>query len=168
MKIKLYWDACVWIALLNEEADRIKEIRSIYKAAQQGKFEIWTSTVSMVEVFHLGIEKPPYEDAKHLTSIKELFEQQFIKRIPLDVEVAGKARGVRRNNPSIKVGDSIHLASALVKAISPLHTWDHDDLVSLSGKFSMKQQSGKLIIETPQLYVDDDNEEEPPNLFDQN
>jgi hypothetical protein len=105
-----------------------------YEISKRGQCEIWTSTVSYVEVFYLATEVRPFDDGG-LDQIKEAFEQPFIKLIRLDMEVARKARGLRRSHGSLHPADAIHLAS---EGITPLHTSDDSHLLPFDGNLSCK------------------------------
>jgi predicted nucleic acid-binding protein len=80
-----------------------------------------------VEVFRLRSETnllKPYDTA-NLDKIEEAFEQDFIKLVPVDAEVAKWARRLRREHPHLSKGpDAIHLASALRWSIETLHTYE--------------------------------------------
>lgn len=138
---KVYWDSCAWLGLINSEPEKIRPLQHIYDEARRGKLEIWTSTLAYVEVYRLDIEKnaeKPYLD-KNLDKIKAALEQPFVKLIPFDMEVGRKTRGILRGDCGLSHrNDAMHLASALVWGISPLHTWDGSHLLPLDGQFSCK------------------------------
>ena len=76
--------------------------------------------------------------------IDEVFEQEFIKLVPLDVEVAKFARKLLRQHSGLKKRpDAIHLASALRWPVDVMHTYDGNDLLHLDGK--MKGKTGSLL-----------------------
>lgn len=133
----VYWDACAWIGLVNAEAGRIGPLEYFYDLAKRGQCRIWTSTISYVEVFHLAGEVRPYSP-DGLDEIKEMIEQDYVRLIPLDMRVGRKARGLRRSHPELSAPDSIHVASALVQEITPLHTWDGTHLVPLDNNLTFR------------------------------
>lgn len=138
---RVYWDSCAWLGLINAEPAKIAPLQHLYNQAQAGLIEIWTSAVAYVEVFRLASEgnSPPPLDDENLDRIKDVIEQPFIKLIPVDMEIGRKARGLRRSLVGFKgAGDAIHLASALVWNISPLHTWDGSHLLPFDGQLSCK------------------------------
>lgn len=143
---RVYWDACVWLALINGEPKRRRAVEYIYNSARAGTYEIWTSTMSYVEVFRIRGEEAnpkPYPSAG-LDKIDEVFEQEFIKLVPLDVEVAKFARKLLRQHSGLKKRpDAIHLASALRWPVDVMHTYDGNDLLHLDGK--MKGKTGSLL-----------------------
>lgn len=139
--LKIYWDSCAWLGLLNGEADKKRELEIVYGHAKTGKYELWTSTLAFVEVSRLRDErdllKPlaPEKDAV----IAALFQQTFVKPIPVDVEIANWARHLFRDTPNLsKKNDAIHLASALKWNLGVMHTYDREDLLHLDGKLACK------------------------------
>ena len=128
MSEDVYWDACAWLGLINAEHGKVGPLEYFFGLAKRGQCKIWTSTVSYVEVFHLAGEVRPFPK-DGLDEIKETFEQDFVNLIPLDMLVGRKARGLRRSHAGLNAADAIHLASALVQDITPLHTWDGTHLL---------------------------------------
>jgi len=136
--VKLYWDSCAWLGLLNGEPDKKRELEIVYGHAKAGNYQIWTSTLSMVEVRRLESEKNDQKplSEENLKKIGDLFLQSFVMPIPLDVEIAVNARRLLRATSGLgKYQDAVHLASALKWNLPLLHTYDHDDLLHLSDKF---------------------------------
>lgn len=142
---KVYWDANIWLGLVNGEAAKIRAIECIYEFAKKGTYEIYTSTMSFVEVFRLHSElhipKPLPEN--NLDTIEEMFEQDFIKLIPVDMEIARNARRLRRQLDFKGAPDSIHLASALRWSVDALHTYDGNDLLKFDGQ--LRSHNGQLL-----------------------
>lgn len=142
--VKLYWDSCAWLGFLNGEPDKKRELEIVYGGARRGHYELWTSTLSMVEVRRLENEKhapKPLDDANNKI-IGDLFWQPFVKPIPLAQDIAEDARVLFRTTPGLgKFQDAIHLASALKWNIEVMHTYDNDDLLHLDGKLSCKNGS---------------------------
>lgn len=139
--VKLYWDSCAWLGLLNGEADKKRELDIVYAHAKTGHYEIWTSTFSIVEVRRIDSEKddPKPLSAKNLEIIEGLFLQSFVKIIPLDLEIASDARRLFRETQGLgKYQDAVHLASAIKWNLPTLHTYDHEDLLHLDGKLQCK------------------------------
>jgi predicted nucleic acid-binding protein len=138
---KVYWDTCAWLGLINSEPEKIRPLQHLYEECRRGKLEIWTSTLIYVELFRVKAEEKdekPYSD-EGLDKIKQALEQPFIQLVSLDMEVGRKARGLRRRLPGLSgPGDAIHLASALIWGISPLHTWDGSHLLPFDGQLSCK------------------------------
>ena len=136
--LRLYWDTCAWIGLLNGEADKRRELELVYGNARNGKFEIWTSTLSMIECRHVEIEDgaPRPYDPKNDEIIRDLFWQSFVKPIPLAVDIADDARRIWRETKEIsKYQDAVHVASSLRWNVETMHTYDRDDLLPLTESF---------------------------------
>jgi predicted nucleic acid-binding protein len=143
---RAYWDSCAWLGLINAEPAKVKSLEYIFEAARRGQYEIWTSTLAHVEVFRLKIEEnlPKPYDEDSLDKIRAALEQPFVKLIPLDLEIGRKARQLRRDLSGLRSpADAIHLASALIKSVDPLHTWDGSHLLPFDGKLACK--NGKLL-----------------------
>jgi predicted nucleic acid-binding protein len=144
-KPKFYWDACMWIALINREASRFEACRHILEQAQRGEVEIWTSTFTYAEVYKRkcsnisdGIAQADDQ------AFEDYIEQEFVKLVQVDSDVGRAARRLLRSHPSIgKPQDAIHVASALLENVSELHTFDRADLLELDGK--LKCQDGTTL-----------------------
>lgn len=143
---KLYWDACAWLGLINEEPSKRRELEMVYDAARRGNCELWTSTWAVVECFREDAEKhdeKPYPEAR-LVRIRNFFNQPFIKKIPLDSIIADRAAHILRTSKLNNKGDAVHLASALWWSVDALHTFDHADLIALSYQF--QDRSGRPLL----------------------
>jgi predicted nucleic acid-binding protein len=135
--MKVYWDACAWIGLINEEADKVRGLEYFYTKAKANEIEIWTSLLNYAEVFKYRFEdgnpKPwPEESAQ---KIRDIIEQPFVVRLNVDFNVAVKARELLRTVSDLKrPNDAIHLASALLFDVDEMHTYDRPHLLALDGK----------------------------------
>ena len=138
---RVYWDACAWIGFINAEKDKITALRAVWEDAKRGKYEIWTSTFSYLEVMH-GINKAgqPYPPEEYDMVLYELFEQPHVERVQVDVEVAKLARSMKRKyHPTLASrADAIHLATALYWNCEELHTYDGGHLLPLNGKIARR------------------------------
>lgn len=137
--VKVYWDACAWLALVNEEQGRKPDVDAVYTQARNGNVEIWTSNISIVEANRLEAEvhqaKPIPEGS--LAILDAVFLQPFVKLIPVDTDIAIRARKLVRETVGLRVkADAIHLASAIRWNIPTLHTYDGSDLTHLDGQFT--------------------------------
>jgi predicted nucleic acid-binding protein len=147
--IRIYWDSCAWIGLINGEPDKRRELEIIYTHAKQGKYEIWTSALSLIEVRKLSSEagKPRPLPPENLSTIRAVFIQPCVKTIPVSSDISDQACEIFRNTPGLnKWQDSIHLASALKWSIPIMHTYDHVDLIAVSAKFECKNGETLIII----------------------
>lgn len=134
--MRYYWDSTMWLGLVNREPAKIQAIEYHYEQAKAGYEEIFTSTIAYVEVFRLNSEttsaKPLPQDG--LDIIAEALQQDFVKLIPVDMEIGLSARRIRRQLDPIKgAGDPIHLASALRFGVDALYTHDHRHMICHNG-----------------------------------
>lgn len=147
--VKLYWDSCAWLGLLNGESDKRRELEIVYGHAKQGRYELWTSTISMIECRRLGSESAqsrPLGDENEKV-IADLFMQHFVKPIPLAVDIADEARKLWRLTPKLRpFQDAVHVASALRWNVEIMHTYDNDDLLHLSGQLHCRNGNPLAII----------------------
>ena len=153
---KVYWDACVWIALIMREkialdgSDRDTVCRAIIAEADKNKVLILTSTLSLVEV----CKTPEIRSAKD-DQLAAFFENDFILPINLDRTVGEHARLLMASGlPGLKTHDAIHLASAVSGQVDEFHTFDGDGskpgLLRLDQKID-RLDGGKLRICTPNI-----------------
>jgi predicted nucleic acid-binding protein len=130
---RVYWDSCVWIGLLNEEPDKMDSAKWVIERAERGEVEIWTSTITLAEVYKVrqGGEADSEADKK----LDDFLSQPYIVHVQVDQDVALEARHLLRAKlPGLKKPyDAVHLASAIWHNIETFHTFDRDDLLPLSG-----------------------------------
>ena len=50
-KSHVYWDSCAWIGLINQEPDKVTACRYIMEEAEKGNIVIWTSALTIAEVY---------------------------------------------------------------------------------------------------------------------
>ncbi|MGY4227756.1 putative nucleic acid-binding protein [Bradyrhizobium sp. USDA 4503] len=145
-KTKYYWDACAWIALIQQEEGRFSRLKHLIEQAQSGGVEIWTSNFTLAEVYKRPLTKglakqlPPDKDSEFEAYIL----QSFVTRVQVDYDVGTCARTLLRKYPTIvKPQDGIHVATALLNNVDELHTFDHENLIDLSGKIA--RLDGKML-----------------------
>lgn len=149
---RLYWDACAWIAFIQEEKveipsgqveDRESMCRSVLIAAKAGKAEIATSTLSLAEVC-----KDPTTASEAANRFPDFLDLEYVLLVPLDRAVGEKARELMQGSCTrLKPPDAIHIATAIVANADALHTFD-ELLLALNGLFS-KADGSKLKICKP-------------------
>ncbi len=127
----VYWDSCVFIALIQEEPGRIEHCRSVMQAATDGKLVIMTSALTIAEVIRGGGEPPI--DQERDEEIAAFFRNEYFLIVNVDRLVAERARIMARLH-SLHVRDSIHIASALLSDVNVMHTYDKR-LLGLNGRF---------------------------------
>lgn len=160
---RVCWDACAWIALIQNEQirdeqgklaeDRGQMARAVFEAAKRGRIEIVTSGLSLAEV----CKKREIKDADP-SRLKDVFEHEFIVVAPLDFQVGEKARELMMaGHFGLKPQDACHLATAaIIPNVTELHTFD-GKLLDLDLKIA-KADHSPLRICKPHL----DTGAEPP------
>jgi predicted nucleic acid-binding protein len=136
---KVYWDSCAWLGLINGEPNKRRGLEIIYSAAKRGDYEIWTSTISLVEVNRLADEKDKKKPLEigNAEKLQQMFEQPFVKLATLDLKIGRASRKLFRETVGLsKRFDAVHLATALAWSVDALHTYDRDDLLHVSGKLT--------------------------------
>jgi predicted nucleic acid-binding protein len=147
---KYYWDACAWIALIQQEEGRFDSLSHVVEHAKDQKVEIWTSTFTLAEVYKRACD----DEQKSLLpasdqNFEDLILQDFVQLVQVDYDVGVLARRLLRKFPKIqKPQDGIHLATALLNNIDELHTFDRPNLLDLSEKIE-RQDGEKLRICPP-------------------
>lgn len=128
---RIYWDACTWIALIQQEKipdsgkkkvieDRYQMCRTVIEAAKKGVFEIATSALSLVEVC-----KHPIVKGEPDQKIADFFENDYILSASLDKHVATIARDImKKTTGALKPPDACHLATASIANVEEMHTFD--------------------------------------------
>jgi predicted nucleic acid-binding protein len=149
---RIYWDACVWIALIQREKilfplevaeDRDTMCRSVIEAAKKGTIEILTSTLSLAEVC-----KNPGIRSTRADLIADYFETDYILLANVDRGVGERARVLMTSGHSgLKPPDAIHLATAALSGVEEMHTFD-GRLLDLNGVID-KSDGTKLRIRKP-------------------
>jgi predicted nucleic acid-binding protein len=154
---RVYWDACAWLGLINNEAARHRQLRMIWDSASQGAYEIWTSTFTYAEVFKAKCEEGDVTLAAESDKrIDEMMEQPFVKRVQVDVPTGRLARQLLREHPELKKPqDAIHLATAIRQNVDALHTYDGSNLIKLDGK--VRKENGDFLL----ICIPDDDSDGP-------
>jgi predicted nucleic acid-binding protein len=134
---RVYWDACVWLALILREKiplsgggveDRETMCRMVIEAAKKGSLEILTSTFCLVEVCKVPADKKATSD-----KVADFFENDYILLTNVDRMVAERARELMARHPGLKPPDAVHVATAAVSpGVEEMHSFD-DRLLALNG-----------------------------------
>ncbi len=161
---RVYWDACTFLGLLNQEPGKVNNCRLVWKEAENEKTLIYTSFFCFTEVFKAKCEGPSKPLAeKDDKKIELLLRQQWIKPVVVDERIAFAARRLMRSYPECKKpSDGIHLATALALNVDEMHTFDGSDLLKLDGKV-LRADGKPLKICTPRGAPPD--ESFGPDLF---
>ena len=150
MPRRIYWDACTFLGLLNQEPSKTSACQEVWDEAQNGSTWIYTSFLAFTEVFKVKCQNPgtalSVDDDK---KIEQLLGQKWIRPVIVDERIAVLARRLMRHHSECKKpADAIHLSSALVLGVSEMHTFDKSDLLRLDGKV-LKSDNKPLKICTP-------------------
>lgn len=134
----VYWDSCVWIGHIAQEADKYPATKHIVRLAQKGERQIMTSTIALAEVVKMkcggewvamaALEDDPFA---------ALLAQDWVTTVIADWDVGVRARDLFRLHMADglkKPQDALHLAVAVLENVAEMHTFDNSDLLRLNGK----------------------------------
>jgi predicted nucleic acid-binding protein len=120
-RIIVYWDADAFLGLINAEADKIAECDEVWREAQQGIYQITTSTLTVAEVIFM--KGTPKLDPAKRPRVAAFFKASWITLRPVTRGIAELARDIVWDN-SIKPKDAVHVATAAMDKISEMHSFD--------------------------------------------
>ena len=126
----VYWDACTWIAYINQEKavrirdglieNRFAKCLEILDRANNKKLELVTSAFTLAEV----CKSPEVRDSP-VENLSAFFERSYIVVVPVDMSIGRHAQHMQASGlVGLKPADTIHLASAVRAKVSELHTFD--------------------------------------------
>ncbi len=140
----VYWDSCVWLRLINGE-DGADRCQSVLDRAKAGELMIWTSSLTLAEVYKFKCDGPKALAADQDLLFEQYIESDFVVEVQVDHAIATLARRLCRQHPPLKKpNDGIHLASAVLNNVDHFHTFDADDLLALAGK--VNRGDGKILV----------------------
>ena len=117
--------------------------------AERGEIEIWTSTITLAEVYKVrsGGDADPEADKK----LDDFLSQSYIVHVQIDRDVAMEARRLLRAKlPGLrKPYDAVHLACAVWHDIETFHTFDRDDLLPLTGRVRCRNGNSITVSKPP-------------------
>lgn len=142
----VYWDACLWISLINGETGKADRCQYVIERSKVGEFQVWTSSISLAEVFKKKCEgKNVSLDESKDMDFEKYIEQDFLTEVQVDHDTGLLARRLLRKFPELKKpNDAIHLATAVLNNVDELHTFDDENLIPLDGK--IERADGKLLV----------------------
>lgn len=143
----------------------------VIERAEKREIELWTSTFTLAEVWKRKCEGeltglPQSAD----TVFEDYIEQEFVRKVQVDVDVGMLARRLLRQFPELgKPQDAIHVASCLLNNVDELHTFDDRDLRRFDGILPRRDHIKLAICPPPmrpesaddQAELFDDDEEAP-------
>ncbi len=119
--------------------------RYVLTEARAGNVQIWTSALTLAEVFKhtsegKGIVLKEADDMK----FESFIEQDFVTLVQVGFDIGLQARRLlRKHIPLKKPPDAIHLATAVLNDLDELHTYDAVNLLPLHGL--VKRADGALL-----------------------
>ncbi|MGJ7574549.1 type II toxin-antitoxin system VapC family toxin [Variovorax sp. RB2P76] len=142
-KKTVYWDSCVWLRLINDK-EEAELCQSTIDCAKRGEVQIWTSSLTLAEVYKFKCEGPKALAAEQDVLFEQYIESEWVVEVQVDHAIATLARRLcREHPPHKKPNDAIHLASAVLNNLDEFHTFDQDDLLVLAGR--VLRQDGMLL-----------------------
>jgi predicted nucleic acid-binding protein len=130
-----YWDACIFIAWLNNEdrpAGEMEGLASVADMIDRDEAVLIVSQAVRPEL--LPSKLPPLAEEM----LASLFKRRNAKMLPISSAVTARAQKIRDWDPKIATPDAIHLATAIVYEADEFHTFDEGkkkgrSLLSLNG-----------------------------------
>ena len=133
----LFWDSCVFNALLYDESDSydVDSIEQYLGEARDGKFKIYTSSVFLAEIAHSKIKKAG--SGGPLEFLNDLQGAVTVIDASLDImELAGRLRDIPykkqdSDKRQLSIGDAamlataLHLSDAYGVQVYAFHTFDN-------------------------------------------
>ena len=120
--VNIYVDTNIFIYLLENHTKYANKIANFFSQQHKNKASFITSAITITEL----VAGNPGITPKMLNSLPGL------QIIQVNEEIALKA-GILQNNDAIKIGDSIHLASAILSDCDSLYTNDTKLIVKAKG-----------------------------------
>jgi predicted nucleic acid-binding protein len=147
-----YIESSAFIAFIKGEIkennhDCKKIVDSILQAAQSGDFFIYTSSLTIAEVFKN--KKNPVLSDQENEDLRPYFRENYIRLVEVDREIGERANELCRthkpksNFPALRPNDAIHLACAERASCEVLLAYDPD---------LTRQIHDKISIEWPSFY----------------
>lgn len=142
--IQVYWDANCFLGVFSNEPDKVPKCKGTIEKAENGELKINTSAITLTEVIKIKGKKRLLRDKEQM--IVDFFKHNYVTIHNVDRRVAECARRLIWKHSSFAPKDSIHVATAILRKIPTLNTFDNDLL-----KFDNKLGSPKLRICEPDI-----------------
>ena len=127
-----YWDACVFLAWLQNEPDRETACRDTIERAKARQILLVTSALTIAEV--LWTKSGPQLTEEKARLLNRFFKRSYIRVVNVDRRIAEDAQKLVWAD-GVRPKDSIHVATAVRRKCSVLETYD-TGLLSRSGQYS--------------------------------
>lgn len=147
---RLYWDADVFLAYLNNEPGRAPSIEAILASVEKDpKTTIVTSVLSRVEISWIAIEKMDRvlmpNELERIDSLLENYH--IVETVEFNDSIALLARdymrkGMEAGGKKLRTNDAIHLASAIWVKAKELNTYNLND-------YHYFEQFAEILIKEP-------------------
>lgn len=135
-KPTIYWDACIFYELLgNEDVDSKKKnaIQEILNTNDKEENYIITSVITHLEVLPAKLDEKGANDEEEYLA---LFDAKKFGEVEINTNIILLAREIRnfyyappdadgKNVKIMDLGDSIHLATAIIHKVDEFHTRDN-------------------------------------------
>jgi len=132
-----YWDSTLFLSYLDPlQPERVRVMRELLRAREQGTIEIVISTLVIAEVRSLPtpgapatlgaeheVETQPL-DPVHEDTLKRFFSSDQLDYRPLTVRIARRAADIGDRFPRLLPADCVHIATALEAEVDVLFTYD--------------------------------------------
>ena len=128
---QIYWDSDCFLGIFNNESDKVAKCKGTIEQAENGHLKINTSALTLTEVIKLKGKPRLSRDKEQM--IIDFFKHECIIIHNVDRRTAEYARRLMWRYSSLKPKDSIHVATAVIRKIPTLHTFDQD-LLALDSK----------------------------------
>jgi len=156
---RIYWDACAWIAYINQEdipqkqgpsENRYRMCKGILTLAKAGKVELVTSAFTLSEVC-----KSPEIKSSPADNLPAFFDSSYILLVPVDKTVGQRAQQMQLSGllGGLKPADATHLASAVRADVKEFHTFD-DRLLAFDGRITMSDGQPMTICKPGELKLE--------------
>lgn len=129
--IEVCWDSDCFLRVFNKEVDKVSKCKGTIEQAENGQLKINTSALTLTEVIRLKGKPRLSRDKEQM--IVDFFKHSYIIIHNVDRRIAEYARYLMWKFSSLKPKDSIHVATAVIRKIPTLNTFD-GDLLGLNNK----------------------------------
>ena len=146
--IRICWDSCNWIAIINNECaikkkngvieNRFAMCNSVLKHAQQGSFKIVVSELTLTEV-----SKGPHAKTTKQGQLPAFLNHPFILVVPVYKNIDLRAQALQGSVVgNLQYNDAVHIVTAQYANAEKFHTFDRL-LLNLDG--AIKNDNGNKI-----------------------